>query len=440
MKKKIIVAGLGHGGIAAAALLAGQGFDVTVYEKKKEGTLGYDWTDIFAPQALTEAGIPMPDESKYEYKENMTFYSPSQSKGLKQEVEAGKREIKMERRAIYEHLIRHAVACGVKIEYECEVLAPITLGSRVVGIKTAKGDFLGDLVIDACGMRSPVRCNLPDSFGIEKEVSRKDRITIFRAFFNKNPDAEVEANYKVMLFPSGEKCISWVAAEEQYADLLIGRFKDYDSKGVEDFADMIRRTNPVLGHEILRGGQMVEIPVRRTLSVLVADGYAAIGDSAFMTVPLIGSGIANCLKAARMLSDAVAKDRNGEFSAATLWEYQKAYYKKLGNSYATLAMGKDMLFCLDPEDIDYIFESGMVTGNDLTMDSDFAGLSDMLKFDPKDLLNKAQCVLQRKQIIKKCAPWVVKIGKAAAVCAAMPKEYNKKKVLAWARAYDSLYE
>ena len=56
MGKKIIVAGLGHGGIAAAALIAKAGFDVTVYEQKSEGTLGYDWTDIFAPNALGIAG------------------------------------------------------------------------------------------------------------------------------------------------------------------------------------------------------------------------------------------------------------------------------------------------------------------------------------------------------------------------------------------------
>ena len=58
MSRKIVVAGLGHGGIAAAASLAKVGYDVTVYEAKKEGTLGYDWTDIFAPDALREAGIP----------------------------------------------------------------------------------------------------------------------------------------------------------------------------------------------------------------------------------------------------------------------------------------------------------------------------------------------------------------------------------------------
>ena len=68
MGKKIIVAGLGHGGIAAAALIAKAGFDVTVYEQKAEGTLGYDWTDIFAPDALGIAGMDMPDKDNLNIK------------------------------------------------------------------------------------------------------------------------------------------------------------------------------------------------------------------------------------------------------------------------------------------------------------------------------------------------------------------------------------
>ena len=86
MGKKIIVAGLGHGGIAAAALISKAGFDVTVYEKEQEGHLGYDWTDIFAPEALEVAGVGMPPEDKYEYKEDMTFFNPSLNVSLQQHV------------------------------------------------------------------------------------------------------------------------------------------------------------------------------------------------------------------------------------------------------------------------------------------------------------------------------------------------------------------
>ena len=44
---KILVAGAGHGGLAAAGLLAKQGADVTIFERGTEEGLGYDWTDIF---------------------------------------------------------------------------------------------------------------------------------------------------------------------------------------------------------------------------------------------------------------------------------------------------------------------------------------------------------------------------------------------------------
>lgn len=38
MSKKIVVAGAGHGGVIAAAKLAKEGFEVTVYEKKNAKT------------------------------------------------------------------------------------------------------------------------------------------------------------------------------------------------------------------------------------------------------------------------------------------------------------------------------------------------------------------------------------------------------------------
>lgn len=435
MNKKIIVAGLGHGGIAAAALLAKSGFDVTVYEKKAEGTLGYDWTDIFAPQALDAAGIPMPPEDKYEYKEDMTFFGPTSPVGLKQKVALDKREIKMERRDIYEHLINHALGCGVKIEYECEVVAPIILGSRVVGIQTSKGDAYGDLIIDACGMNSPVRMNLPDWFAIEKEVDRSEKITIYRAFYNVASEEEVEAKFKVMLFAGGELGVNWVASEETHTDVLIGRFNDFDIEKVESFTEFLRESNPRLGRERVRGGQFVEIPVRQPLSIMVSDGYAAIGDSAFMTVPLIGSGIANSLKAAAILADTVIRDKNCAFTADTLWRYQVEYYKVLGAGLAPLACGKLLLLSLSAQDVDYVIDSGIINQDDVTMDATFTNLAGAIKFDPKDMITKAKGVCRDPELLKKIIACGVKMGKVSAACAMMPKKWNRDRVKAWAKVY-----
>ncbi len=440
MSKRIIVAGLGHGGIAAAALLAESGYDVTVYETKKEGTLGYDWTDIFAPKALRIAKIDMPDSDKFEYKEDMTFFPPSERASLRQCVPQSKLEIKMERKDIYNHLIKNAQDKGVDIIYDCEVQKPIMLGNRVVGIRTSKGDFFADLIIDSCGMNSPLRRNLPKSLMIEKEIDRNEKITIYRAFYDKASDCEVEAKFKVMIYADGIKGISWVASEEEHTDLLIGRFEDFDIEEVERFADVLRETNPRLGKNKIRGGQFVEIPVRHPLSVMVADGYAAIGDSAFMTVPLIGSGIANSLKAARILAETVINDHDQAFNAENLWRYQVLYYKHIGAGLAPLECIKYLLLNLTPQEVDYCFESGMLNEDNITMTADFGKLTDLIKLDLDDMINKAVKACDDPVLLKKILATGAQIAKVSAACLAMPRRWDRKLISLWAEAYTKTFK
>lgn len=439
MSRKIIVAGGGHGGIAAASLLSKSGYDVTVYEAKNEGTLGYDWTDIFAPCALEIAGMKMPPEDKYEYKENMTFYSPNCKKGLRQDVKPEKLEIKMERRDIYAHLISNAVTNGVKFVYNCIVESPIMAGNRVVGIKTSQGNFYGDLIIDACGINSAVRQNLPSVCGIEKYPGEFSQFNVFRAFYNKASDEEVEDKYKVMLLPYGNTGVGWVATEEEYADLLIGLFDNITEEKVKDLAEKIRKDNPVLGTEIKRGGQFVKIPVRQPLAIMVCDGYAAIGDSAFMTVPIIGSGIANSLKAARVLAETVIADKYNCYCADTLWNYQVNYYKILGAGLAQLACVKLMLAELKPSELDYMFETGVLTGKDLTIDADSTSLAAFINFTPAELIEKAKSVCKDPELLKKILLTGKRISSVIATTAIMPRTWNRNQVFRWARQYKNCF-
>ena len=439
MKNKIIVAGMGHGGLAAAAILAQNGFDVTVYEQKSAGTLGYDWTDIFDPKAFGVAGLPMPANDLYTYKEDMTFYNPSMTVGLRQHVPALQREIKMERRDLYAHLISCAEKSGAKLVYDCAVKGPLMTGSRVVGISTDRGDFYADLVIDACGMDSPVRKNLPGSVPVEKNIDRLDRITIYRAFFDRADMREAQDKFKVVLFADDIRGISWIAAEDRYTDLLIGRFEDFDVDEVERFSEFLRKTNPHLGRKVLRGGQFVQIPVRQPLSVMVWDGYAVIGDSAFMTVPLIGSGIANSLRASRYLADAVLSDVDCRNDCETLWQYQVRYFRELGQGLAPLAAAKRLLLKMDPQDIDYFFESGTLNEDNITMTADFHSLFDLIKFDPADLLKKAKTICKNKAAMKKLLEGVPKIAGAMAVSAAVPQHWNERAVRRWAEHYNACF-
>ena len=438
MSAKIIVAGGGHGGIATAILLAEKGYDVTVYEKNSRENMGYDWTDIFAPGSLKDIGLALPDESLFEYKTDMTFYSTDERKAIYQDVPLDEREIKMERRDIYNMIIEKAEKHGVKFVYSCKIEAPIIDGTRVVGIKTDKGDIYGDLIIDACGCGSPVRMNLPKNFRIQKAPSKNEKFYVYRAFYNKVDGAVAEDKYKVCLLPEGKTGIGWVASEEEYTDLLIGRFEPFDLEEAERTADVYRSKNPTLGTELVRGGQFVQIPVRQPLSVMVCDGYAAIGDSAFMTVPIIGSGIANSFRAAKILAETILDDFDNKYSAETLWKYQLRFYKELGSGLAPLAVVKLLLTKLTPEQLNYIFEKNILTSQEMTITANSTGMSDFFHFSP-DLPKRGLAIIKDKELTKEIL-WVAKkMVEVIIVCSTIPKEYSRSDVFKWAWKYDQIF-
>ncbi len=438
MCRKIIVAGGGHGGIATAMILASNGFEVTVYEKNKEGSMGYDWTDIFDPKALTKIGLTMPPEDKFEYKIDMTFYSPNEQKPILQRVPENEREIKMERSDIYDLLINEAVKCGVKFEYDCNVLSAVVEDNKVVGINTSKGKFYADLVIDAAGCESKVRSSLPNTFGIQAHPKENEKFFVYRAFYNKAIDEDVKDKYKVCLLPEGKLGIGWVATEEKYTDLLIGRFEEFDMKEVERTASVYRSKNPSLGTEIQRGGYFAQIPVRQPISLMVANGYAAIGDSAFMTVPIIGSGIGNTLKASPILAEVIIKNKDKDYSAEVLWEYQKNFYKEIGSGLAPLAVVKLLLTKLTPEQLDYIFEKDILTWREMTITADSTKLSKMVKITP-DMPARGLAIIKDKVLLKLMLGVAGDIGKVIAAVSSMPKKYDEKKVLSWAKKYDDIF-
>lgn len=439
MSKKVIVAGGGHGGIAVASILSRNGFDATVYEKNLRENMGYDWTDIFDPKALAKADILMPDKSLFEYKENMTFYSPDEKTPIRQQVPEDELEIKMERRDIYNLLIDTAEKNGVKFVYNCNIENAIIKDNRVVGINTSLGEIYGDLIIDACGCESPVRSSLPDDLGIEKHPNLNEKFYVYRAFYNKGTENPVKDKYKVCLLPEGKLGIGWVATEEEYTDLLIGRFEPFDMEEVERTAEYFRSRNESLGADVVRGGQFVEIPVRQSLSVMVANGYAAIGDSAFMTVPIIGSGIANSLRAAPILAKAVMDDRTGTYTAETLWQYQYNFYKNLGGGLAPLAAVKLLLTRITPEQLDYIFEKGVLTWREMTITADSTSITDFVH-PSLDMPKRALAIVKDIDLLKKMLKVGADIGKIITHCATLPKKYNKAKVKEWAESYDKIFK
>lgn len=432
VSKKIIVAGGGHGGIAAAMLLSKAGFDVTVYEKSSRESMGYDWTDSFDGKAFEAIGIPMPSEDRYEPGASITFVPPSENTVISM-PDGENTSIIMERRYLYDYLIGFAEAAGVKFEYECEVKAPLLSGDRVVGIQTESGNRYAELIIDACGCESVLRSALPDCCGIQKHTAPNEKFFVYRALYNKASE-DVKNKYKVYLIPNGRMGIGWVISEQSHSDLLIGEFEPFTVQEAEERAEFFREHNPVLGRELIRGGNnIVTIPVRHTLSVMVADGYAAIGDSAFMTVPLIGSGISNSLYAAAILAEVVINDETETYSAEILWEYQKRYFKEIGNGMAKFGVIRAILPRLTAEQIDYLFDSKILTTDEMNISG-----GSLVSVDPA-LVKKAVAIIKDKGLRNILIKVIGDMGKLTAAFASMPSYYSRLKVQQWAKKYDEIF-
>ncbi len=442
MSKNIIVAGAGHGGLTAAYHLAKSGFNVTVYERTvQENELGYDWEDFFDARTFDEAEIPAPETGMIP-KVPISFYGPDpKAEPIRQTFEAGEVEMHMNRKELCAHLIGIAKEAGVQFVFGCTIYAPIMFGSRIVGIETSLGSFTADLVIDACGVDSPLRTNLPAYLGIQKTLKKYEYIYAYRAYFNRLEGFEdVKNEYKTYFVDDGSTGLTWVVTTEKTVDLLIARFEPFGQDEIDRMYKIFKADNPHLGDKLVLGGQITKIPLRRPLGVLVADGYAAIGDSACMTVPIAGSGIANSIRAGKMLADAIIADHNEEFSASTLWKYQLEFCGKISGTMGMIDMAKGMLLNLKKEDFEFFFNNKILTSEDLSFNTNETSAKAMFShFTPAVILDRLKKVGANRALLRKIGGTVTRAARLKLTMSRMPEKYDREAVVKWAEKYDLMF-
>ena len=436
----IIVAGGGNGGITAAIHLAKAGHSVTLFEKRRKDSLGMHQTDALDIDTFSYAGLPNPNHIKRGV--NIITFHP-QDKTLQPLTLPGVHQgsFLADRVELAEYLFDLAEKAGVKICYEEGVLSPVVYGNRVCGVVTEKGTYHADLVIDACGVHSPVRENLPASMGINRAINKYDIIYSYRGYFNRVPDTDEPAtDYNIYFNDDGNKGFSWLITEFDRVDALICRFYKPDTGEISSVLNKTHQENPHMGLDLVYGGEHSIIPVCHPLGVLVADGYAAIGDSAFMTVALKGSGITYSIKAGKMLADCVLSDANCHFDCEALWEYQKRFFKEIGFTACSIAIMKNILPFLTAEDVNDLFRSQIITTDELSVlwqNTTEAIFSTKALASAKD---KIRLVRDNQKLREILTSLVVRLGKFAILQASLPVKYNKNEVYEWEEKYNSFFD
>lgn len=423
--KKILVAGAGHGGLSAAAKLAEAGYEVTVVEAGEKGTQGHDWEDRFTFSVLADAlGIPESSlpEDIWRYRGDCAFVSPAKRKKVIINYDENTRQRIMWRAPLVNMLIENAEKNGVKFIYGTKVEGAIVESGKVVGINTSAGEMRGDMVIDAAGVFSSVRASLPDSFGIEKQPRQGDLFYAWRAYFKKSEDINPDVPFEVYMYHEGEQGLSWFNTNTDCCDVLIGRIYPLSSQKVDEQLSVFRKDHPWLGTEIVNGGQFGAIPVRRPLTLMVADGYAAVGDSAFMTTPMNGMGIDLSILAGELLAGNIINSK-GDFSAASLWNYNRDFHLKYGGDTAKNEGLKNAILSLPSEGVDFLFE------HEIIQSSDLAGAGKNTKLSA--LLGKFVRGMKQPPFFFALLKGLISGSKASSLYKKAPESYSPEKIKAW---------
>lgn len=433
--KKILVAGAGHGGLTAAVNLAKKGFDVTVIEKNKRENLGHDWHDWLTLSAFDLSGIERPDESMYQKSMPQVFRNPSLTRSVERPV--SEKSVLMDRKVLINYLTDIAEKSGVKFLFQKEITAPVTERETVKGVKfLEKGKekaFKADLVVDAAGMYSPVKTKLPLSCGIERDTGEKDVFHVFRAYYKNSGTKDMKPSCVVSLFHLNRPGIDWTVAQKGYVDILIGKFGKAGKltrQEVDEALSCFRKEFPFIEKEILRGGSFEDIPIMKMPPLIVCDGYAAVGDSAGMTVPLSGSGIVLSMNAGKILADTVIES-GGRTDKKSLWKYQYEYYSKYASRLVSVNMVKNFCTYVTAEQVDFFLEKNVLTSDLFLPDGSFALTKK----------NAAHVVSASLPLIKLFPPFVknfIKMPLVHTLGKNMPRDYDEQRVDRWVRRYKLL--
>lgn len=428
--RNIIVIGAGIGGLYAAASLAEHGYAITVVEARDRDELGYPWYDSVKPSTFRDVGLDLPDDICIP-KQVLNYYAPSGENKIKQPDRAEK-SLDVHREKLVKFLLSRAEAyCTLRFGEQVRSL--VIEEGAVKGVVTDRETMRADLVIDSSGLFSPCRMATPDSFCLNDPLRENDFIIAYREVYTREScDKLPQPN--VYLYPAG-LMLAWSKSEPEQGgmDVFLGSYHDITSEEKERALAFLRAHNPCLGRTLLSGRKEC-VPLRYPLGVLAAAGYAVVGNAAFMTQPFCGSGIEVSLKAAKDLVSVIRKVGDAPFTAENLWKYTVLFMRRFGAYYAAQYAFRQAVESLSPEDLDFIFASGLFD----------KGVVAIATFDKKHIKNVDirrffygfRATWNRKDIVT-----TVKFAFGCAIRAyliarSFPAKYDASKVTDWKSDYD----
>ncbi|MEM3966969.1 MAG: NAD(P)/FAD-dependent oxidoreductase [Ignisphaera sp.] len=367
----VTIVGGGVAGLYASYIVAKAGFKTAFIEMKDEEKIG-DKTcgDAIGEHHFIELGLgtPVIGFDAEGFYDGVKIVSPDESSI----ITVNGRGVALNRKNFGVRLYKMAISSGAEAFLGCTFVKPIVDGSWVKGIiardKNNKNiTFYSKIVIDASGVPAVVRRSLPKEWWVSEQIPKEDYNVTYREVVVGDFDIEKKYAYIFLnsevapggywwLFPKGNDVYN-IGLGIQWKDNAVNPSINYER--------FIRRRFYNRIHKVLHGGGGI-VPTRRPIPCMVWNGFMVIGDAAATANPVHGGGIGSAMIsgmiAAKTIVEAFSK---GEPSTENLWLYHARYHRIYGAKQASLDVLRMFLQKMSNGDLNYVFKSKIVSGEDV---------------------------------------------------------------------------
>ncbi|MGC8614628.1 MAG: geranylgeranyl reductase family protein [Thermoprotei archaeon] len=362
MDYDVIVVGAATTGAVAAKKLSEKGFKVLLLDAKPKEQIGNKACgDAIGEEDLKKAGVSLPSSVIRERIIGADLISPDgktvfRIKGYGYTVD---------RIGLGSALIEEAESSGSKFVGNFHVDAPIIRDGRVIGVK-GKEEITSRVVIDASGNKTKLRAALPDDWGVEKTVEKRDAVAAYRVII-EDMKPPIEHSYLRLIFdqntsPGG---YIWLFPEGRLSNVGLGvtMIGNYPNPKIAT-ENWIK--GKYEGKIVVGSGDTV--PTRRPFATMVGNGILLAGDAAATVNPVTGGGIGSGMLSAKIAVEAVAKalDEADLPGINDLWRYNVNYMKEYGVKQAGLDVFRRFLIRLSNDDINFGMSSGIMDEETVT--------------------------------------------------------------------------
>ncbi|MEM3403301.1 MAG: NAD(P)/FAD-dependent oxidoreductase [Nitrososphaeria archaeon] len=368
-KYDVIVVGAGTGGALTAFSLAEKGVKVLLVDCKVEKLIGKKVCgDALGLHHIKNVKLPYPPKDTFKGRiDFVKVYSPSSKYAVTVEGEG----LALDRHRFGQWLLGLALDKGAELMADTRATTLSYERGRATQLRmVCKGQstqyIKAEYFVDASGYDAVLRRQIPDTPGIQRDVSLEDVSVAYREI-RRVEQVEDIGIAKIFLdqelAPGG---YWWYFPQDEHTlNIGVGVQGGRNINPKDKLKEVIRRREDLQKSSILEAGGGI-VPTRRSLYSLVAKNVLFIGDAACTANPIHGGGIGPSMLSARTCGGAIVKALNDrENEEEKLWEANTEYTRLYGAKSASLDIFRMFLQALTNEEIEFGMMKQLISDKDL---------------------------------------------------------------------------